>query len=60
MERDITDYPEIKKLLEIAEQKKEITIDEINKNLPEDIINSGNIDAVFDLLQQRKINILDE
>jgi len=60
MKKNIIDYPEIKKLLEICEQKKEITIDEINKNLPEEIIVTGNIDVVFDLLQQRNITILDE
>ncbi len=60
MGENIIDYPEIKKLLEICEQKKEITIDEINKNLPQEIIDSGNIDAVFDLLQQRGIVILED
>lgn len=60
MEKNILDYPEIKKLLEICEKKREITIDEINKNLPQDIIDSGNIDLIFDLLQEKNIVILDE
>ena len=56
----ITDYPEIKKLLELGKKKKELTIDEINKNLPQDIINSEKIDDVFILLQKNKISIVDE
>ena len=56
----ITDYPEIKKLLVLGKKKKELTIDEINKNLPQDIINSEKIDDVFILLQKNKISIVDE
>ena len=56
----ITDYPEIKKLLDLGKEKKELTIDEINKNLPQDIINSEKIDDVFILLQKNKISIVDE
>ncbi len=56
----ITDYPEIKKLLDLGKEKKELTIDEINKNLPQDIINSEKIDDVFILLQKNKIAIVDE
>lgn len=56
----LTDYPQIKKLLELGKKKKELTIDEINKNLPQDIINSEKIDDVFILLQKMSINIVDE
>ncbi len=56
----ITDYPEIKKLLELGRKKKELTIDEINKNLPQDIINSEKIDDVFILLQKKNINVIDD
>jgi RNA polymerase primary sigma factor len=56
----LTDYPEIQKLLELGLKKKELTLDEINKNLPQDIINSERIDDVFLLLQKKNINIIDE
>ena len=56
----IIDFPEIQKLLQLGLKKKELTIDEINKNLPQDIINSGKIDDVFILLQKKKINIIDD
>ncbi|MBN2546717.1 MAG: RNA polymerase sigma factor RpoD [Spirochaetes bacterium] len=56
----LTDYPQIKKLLELGKKKKELTIDEINKNLPQDIINSEKIDDVFILLQKMSINVVDE
>lgn len=56
----ITDYPEIKKLLELGKNKKELTIDEINKNIPQDIINAEKIDDVFILLQKNKISIIDD
>jgi len=56
----ITDYPEIKKLLLLGKKKKELTIDEINKNLPQDIINSEKIDDVFILLKKKNINVVDD
>ncbi|MCK4796489.1 MAG: hypothetical protein KAT05_03865, partial [Spirochaetes bacterium] len=56
----ITDYPEIKELLELGQKKKELTIDEINKNLPQEIINSEKIDDVFILLQKQSIAVIDE
>lgn len=57
---NITDFPEIKILLELGLKKKELTIDEINKNLPQDIINTEKIDDVFILLQNNHIKILEE
>jgi len=57
---NITDFPEIKILLELGLKKKELTIDEINKNLPQDIINAGKIDDVFILLQNNQIRVLEE
>ena len=60
MSNNITDYIEIQKLLELGLSKKELTIDEINKNIPQDIINSEKIDDVFILLQTNNIAILDE
>jgi RNA polymerase primary sigma factor len=56
----LTSYPEIQKLLELGLQKKELTLDEINKNLPQDIINSERIDDVFLLLQKKNIHIVEE
>jgi RNA polymerase primary sigma factor len=56
----ITEYPEIQQLLALGKKKKELTIDEINKNLPQEIINSEQIDDVFELLQRNKVVILEE
>lgn len=56
----LIEYPEIKKLLELGKKKKELTIDEINKNLPQEIIESERIDDVFILLQKMNINVVNE
>ncbi|NLM00874.1 MAG: RNA polymerase sigma factor RpoD [Treponema sp.] len=49
--------PAVAKLIEVGKQKKLINWDEINKILPEDIINSDKMDSVFILLQQNNIAV---
>ncbi|OHD11496.1 MAG: RNA polymerase sigma factor RpoD [Spirochaetes bacterium GWD1_27_9] len=56
----LLEYPEIQKLLEIALKENKITMDEINKNLPQDIIENEMIDDVFLLLQKKNILIVEE
>lgn len=56
----LMEYPEIQKLIEIGLKNKKVTMDEINKNLPQDIIESERIDDVFLLLQKKNILVADE
>ena len=56
--QELTDYPEIKKLLELGEEKKELTFDEINQNLPLEIVEAERIDDVLILLQFLRLYII--
>ncbi len=57
---NILEYPEIKKLLEIGAKNGIVTIDEINKNIPQEIINNERIDEVFVILQEKNIRVQEE
>lgn len=56
----LSNYPQIKNLLKIGKEKKELTFDEINKNIPQEIIETERIDDVFILLKKHNIKIADE
>ena len=58
--KDLLEYVEIQKLLEIGKTKQVITYDELNKNLPQDIIEEDRIDDVLILLKDANITIQDE
>lgn len=52
--------PAVAKLLEYAKEKKILSWDEMNDLLPETILNSEKMDQVLVLLEQNKIQILEE
>ncbi len=52
--------PAVAKLLEYAKEKKVLSWDEMNDLLPENIINSEKMDQVLVLLEQNKIQLLEE
>lgn len=56
----LLEYPEIQRLIELGLKNKKVSMDEINKNLPQDIIESESIDDVFLLLQRKNIQVVDE
>ena len=52
--------PAVEKLLEYAKNKKNITYDEMNDMLPDDIVNSDKIEEVIALLEKNKVTIIEE
>lgn len=58
--KNLLEYPEIEKLLEIGKQKKVISYEEINKNLPQEVIEDERIDDVLILLKESDISVKDE
>ncbi len=52
--------PAVVKLLEYAKEKKVLSWDEMNDLLPENIINSDKMDQILVLLEQNKIQLLEE
>lgn len=52
--------PAVAKLLEYGKEKKVLSWDEMNDLLPETIINSEKMDQVLVLLEQNKIQVLEE
>ncbi len=52
--------PAVAKLLEYGKEKKIISWDEVNDLLPESIINSEKMDQVLVLLEQNKVQLLEE
>ncbi len=52
--------PAIAKLIEYAKVKKVLNWDELNELLPETILNSEKMDQVLVLLEQNKVQILEE
>lgn len=57
---DLALDPAVVKLLEYAKDKKVLSWDELNDLLPETIINTEKMDQVLILLEQSKIQILEE
>ena len=58
--KDLLEYVEIQKLLEIGKEKKVITYEELNKNLPQEILIDERIDDVLILLKEASITVQDE
>ena len=58
--KNLLEYPEIRKLLEIGKQKSIITYEEINKNLPQEVLEDERIDDVLILLKESNITVNDE
>ena len=58
--KDLLEYVEIQKLLEIGKAKKIITYEELNKNLPQEILIDERIDDVLILLKDANITVQDE
>jgi len=52
--------PAVEKLLEYAKSKKNITYDEINDMLPDNIVNSDKIEEVIAILEKNKISIVED
>lgn len=57
---DLALDPAVIKLLEYAKEKKVLSWDEMNDLLPETILNSDKMDQVLVLLEQHKIQLLEE
>jgi len=51
--------PEVKNIIALGKEKGFLTFDEINENLPEDILSSELIDEIMMLLAQLKIDVID-
>ena len=58
--KDLLEYVEIQNLLKIGNEKKIITFEELNKNLPQEILIDERIDDVLILLKDAGITIQDE
>jgi len=52
--------PEVKKLIDLGKSNHEVTYDEINEILPDKLLNSEKIDEIFILLNQLKIEVVEE
>lgn len=57
---DLENYPEFRKLILIGEKTGQLTYDEINNNLPDDIISQSVIDQLIAYLNSKNIEIVDE
>ena len=57
---NLLEYPEIKKLLELGKKKGALSYDEINKILPQKVIESERIDDVLILLKKNTIKVIEE
>jgi RNA polymerase primary sigma factor len=57
---DLENYPEFKKLILIGEKTGQLTYDEINNNLPDDVISQSVIDQLIAYLSSKNIEIVDE
>ncbi|MGD9809392.1 MAG: RNA polymerase sigma factor RpoD [Deferribacterales bacterium] len=51
--------PEVKNIIAMGKEKGFLTFDEINENLPEDILSTELIDEIMMLLAQLKIDVID-
>ena len=58
--KNLLEYSEIQQILEIGKKKSIITLDEINKLLPKEIIDEARIDDVLILLKDEKIEVKDD
>lgn len=58
--KSLLEYLEIRKLLEIGRVKNSITYEEINKNLPQEVLEEERIDDVLILLKEANITVQDE
>ncbi len=57
---EIKTDPAISKLLEYVKTKKRLTYSEMNELLPDDIVNSDKIEDVISLLEEMKINVVED
>ena len=57
---DLALDPAVVKLLDYAKDKKVLSWDEVNDLLPETIVNTEKMDQVLVILEQNKIQILEE
>jgi len=57
---DLENYPEFRKLILIGEKTGQLTYDEINNNLPDDVISQSVIDQLIAYLSSKNIEIVDE
>ncbi|HPC39047.1 MAG TPA: RNA polymerase sigma factor RpoD [Exilispira sp.] len=57
---DLENYPELRKLILIGEKTGQLTYDEINNHLPDDIISQSVIDQLISYLNSKNIEIVDE
>lgn len=60
MKKNLLEYPEISNLITIGKKKKELDYDEINKNLPQEVIEDERIDDVLILLKENSISVKEE
>jgi RNA polymerase primary sigma factor len=51
--------PEVKNIIALGKEKGFLTFDEINENLPEDMVSTELIDEIMMLLAQLKIDVID-
>ena len=58
--KKITDYPKIQEMIELGLKEKVLTIDQINKFLPEEIVEEGLFDEVLVMLQEKNILVKEE
>jgi RNA polymerase primary sigma factor len=52
--------PEVKKLIEHARQKGSLTLDELNRILPDDVVSPEKLDLILQQLDERGIEIIEE
>ncbi len=58
--KKITDYPKIQEMIEFGLKEKCLTIDQINKFLPTEIVEEGLFDEVLVMLQEKNIVVKEE
>jgi len=51
--------PEVKNIIALGKEKGFLTFDEINENLPDDIVSTELVDEIMMLLAQLKIDVID-
>src|SRR5688572_31615050 len=52
--------PEVKTLIEEAKKKGSVTYDELNKVLPDDTVSPEKLDAIFQMLDEMGIEIIED
>jgi RNA polymerase primary sigma factor len=58
MSEELLSNPEIEKLIKYAEDKKELTYEEVNDWLPDDMVNSDKIEDIITLLEKKGIKLI--